>query len=268
LASFQDEREQLEQLEELFQQAKFIAGLAQADEVTKQFPASFQLRFLKFKFLHALKKDDEAILLLREMHGMFGDNIMILKELGDLNFQQQKLPESLLYYKKLLFLDSFNSVAQERVKQMQGMLTADVNAKLADTKVEIHVHDGLPAERSAPLQPGSPPPISHAVDVPPVQITIDSEAGPGALAEGKESPPPAEDLHFETESAAELYFKQGLYREALAFFKSLFEKTGRTDFFLKIKAILLLLRTDKSNQVIEKLQKFLQLIQQRGSQIV
>jgi tetratricopeptide (TPR) repeat protein len=261
LASFQNEREQLGQLEELFQQGKFIAGLAQADEVTKQFPASFQLRFLKFKFLHALKRDDEAVQLLREMHGMFGDNIMILKELAELNFQQQKLPESLLYYKKLLFLDSFNAVAQERVKQLQGMLSAGVNARLADTKVEMHVPDGIPGVQS-------PPPLSLAVEAPPVQITFDPEPGPEIPAKEKESAPLAEDLHFETESAAELYFKQGLYRESLAIYKSLFEKTGRTDFFLKIKAILLLLRTDKSNQVIEKLQRFLQLIQQRGSQIV
>ncbi len=210
----------------------------------------------------------KAILLLREMYGMFGDNIMILKELADLNFQQQKLPESLLYYKKLLFLDSFNAVAQERVKQLQGMLTADVNAKLADTKVEMHAHESLPGVRSAPPPPESPPPLSLAVEAPPVQITFDSESGPEIGAKEKEPPPPADDLHFETESAAELYFKQGLYRESLAIYKSLFEKTGRTDFFLKIKAILLLLRTDKSNQVIEKLQRFLQLIQQRGSQIV
>jgi tetratricopeptide (TPR) repeat protein len=255
-------------MEELFQQGKFIAGLAQADEVTKQFPLSFQLRFLKFKFLHALKKDDDAVQLLREMHGMFGDNIMILKELAELNFQQQKLPESLLYYKKLLFLDSFNSVAQERVKQLQGMLSAGVNARLADTKVEMHIPDGLPGVSSAPPEPESPPPISLAVESPPVQINFDSESVPETPAKEKESPLAAADLHFETESAAELYFKQGLYREALAIYKSLFEKTGRTDFFLKIKAILLLLRTDKSNQVIEKLQRFLQLIQQRGSQIV
>lgn len=267
MASFQNEREQLAQLEELFQQGKFIAGLAQADEVTKQFPASFPLLFLKYKFLHALKKDDDGILLLRDMHGKFGDNIMILKELADLNFQQQKLPESLLYYKKLLFLDSFNAVAQERVKQLQGMLTAGVNAKLADTKVEMHVPDSLPGGRSAP-PPGSPPPLSLAVETPPVQITFDSESGPGIPEKEKEPPPPADDLHFETESAAELYFKQGLYRESLAIYKGLFEKTGRTDFFLKIKAILLLLRTEKSNQVIEKLQRFLQLIQKRGSQIV
>lgn len=251
MANFQNEREQLALLEDQFQQNKFVAGLAQADEVIKQFPASFQLRFLKCKFLRALKKNEEAVQLLREMHGMFGDNIMILKELADLNFQQQKHPESLLYYKKLLFLDSFNTVAQERVKQLQGLLEAGVAAGLVDTKVELH-------------QEGSPPPVAS----PPLQITFDAETEPKVLLEEQESPRPAEELHFETESAAELYFKQGLYRESLAIYKNLFEKTGRTDFFLKIKAILLLLRTDKSNQVIERLQRFLQLIQQRGNQIV
>ena len=258
MATFQNEREQLTLLEELFQQNKFEAGLAQADVVIKQFPASFQLRFLKFKFLLALNNTQEAMQLLREMHGMFGDNIIILKELADLNFKQQKHPESLLYYKKLLFLDSFNTVAQERVKQLQGLLEAGVDAKLADTKVELRQEDNLLRTPAAPPPHESPPPL----------ITFDSETGPTLLEEEKGSPQPAEELHFETESAAELYFKQGLYRESLAIYKNLFEKSGRTDFFLKIKAILLLLRTDKSNQVIERLQRFLQLIQQKGSQIV
>jgi tetratricopeptide (TPR) repeat protein len=65
-----------------------------------------------------------------------------------------------------------------------------------------------------------------------------------------------------------LYFKQGLYQEALAIYKNLFEKTGRSDFFLKIKAILMLLRTERNSRIIEQLQRFLQLIQQRGSQSV
>ncbi|MBU4268534.1 MAG: hypothetical protein KJ808_06760 [Acidobacteria bacterium] len=251
MANFQNEREQLAQLEDLFQQNKFIDGLAQADVVIKQFPVSFQLRFLKYKFLRALEKSEEAMLLLREMHGMFGDNIMVLKELADLNFQQQKHPESLLYYKKLLFLDSFNTVAQERVKQLQGLLEAGMTAKLADTKVE------LSQEYSMSRKLSSPP-----------QITFEGESGPTVLTDEKGSPRPGEEKTFETESAAELYFKQGLYRESLAIYKNLFEKTGRTDFFMKIKAILLLLRTEKSNQVIEQLQRFLQLLQQRGSQIV
>jgi len=251
LANFQNEREQLAQLEDLFRENKFIDGLAQAEEVIKQFPASFQLRFLKFKFLRALEKTEESMLLLREMHVMFGDNIMVLKELADLNFQQQKHPESLLYYQKLLFLDSFNSVAQERVKQLQGLLGAGVSAKLDDTKVELFKEDSVARELSAPPQ-----------------ITFEVESGTTVLADEKGSLPPGEEKHFETESAAELYFKQGLYHESLAIYKNLFEKTGRTDFFMKIKAILLLQRTEKSNQVIEQLQRFLQMIQQRGSQIV
>ena len=75
--------------------------------------------------------------------------------------------------------------------------------------------------------------------------TADGGGIAGASPQLKPLPPDAEELHFQTESAAELYFKQGLYREALAIYKNLFEKTGRTDFFLKIKAILLLLRTDR-----------------------
>lgn len=256
MANFQNEREQLAQLEVLFQQKKFADGLVQAEAVLSHFPASIQLRFLKFKFLRELHKTGEALQLLREMHAMFGDNILVLKELADLHFQQQQYPESLLYYNKLLFLDSFNSQAQERVKHIQGTLLAGMADKLADTKIEFRPAAPAASEALA-IETGQPSPIS-----------IDLESGPAPRNRKAAAAPQGEEAPFATESAAELYFKQGLYQEALAIYKSLFEKTGRTDFFLKIKAILMLLRTDRNNRVVERLQRFLQLIQQRGSQSV
>ncbi|MCX6556313.1 MAG: hypothetical protein NTW95_02615 [Candidatus Aminicenantes bacterium] len=257
MATFQNEREQLAQLEELFQQNKFAAGLAQVDVVLKQFPASFQLRFLKCRFLRAVKNNAEALHLLHEMHAMFGDNIMVLKELADLNFEMQKHPESMVYYKKLLFLDSFNPVALERVKQIQSRLEASVSEKLADTKVEVRVDDTKPAAAAA----------ASAADAPPV-ITFDEPAEPVLPMGEKPSAEPKPELNYETESAAELYFKQGLYRESLAIYKKLFEKSGQAEYFLKIKAILLLQRHDKNSQIIERLQYFLELIKKRGSQLV
>jgi len=278
LANFQNERELLAQLEGLFQQKKYAAGLTQADVVLQQYPASFQLKLLKYRFLRELRKNDEAMYLLREMHVMFGDNIMILKELADLHFRQQQFPESLLYYKKLLFLDSFNSQAQERVKHLQGMLEASTAEKLADTQVEVHQDAGRSHEGTgAAARPQAAAAAADAADVQSPkgtdvfdqpQITFEGEGRVGEPILEAPEPAAAEDLHFDTESAAELYFKQGLYRESLAIYKNLFEKTGRTDFFLKIKAILLLLRTDRSNQVIERLQRFLLLIQERGEQLV
>ncbi len=103
----------------------------------------------------------------------------------------------------------------------------------------------------------APPPISFAAE--------EEAAAPAATAT-----PAAHEagLHFQTESAAELYFKQGLYKEALSIYKNLFEKTGRTDHFLKIKAILQLLRADRNSRIIERLQRFLQLLQHRGNQFV
>jgi tetratricopeptide (TPR) repeat protein len=253
LANFQNEREQLAQLEEMFQQNKLLAGLTQAEVVLKQFPASFQLRFLKFKFLRQLKKNPEAMQMLREMHAMFGDNIMVLKELADLNFELQKHSESLLYYKKLLFLDSFNPAAQERVKQIEYLLLTVVSEKLADTKIEVRLDDTQP--------------VADDNTAPPV-ITFAEQAETALPVEEIALPDRDPELDFETESAAELYFKQGLYRESLAIYKKLFEKTGNAEYFLKIKAILLLQRNDKNSQIIEKLQNFLQQIQKRGSQLV
>lgn len=260
MANFQNEREQLAQLELLFQQKKFSDGLAQVEAVLSQFPASLQLRFLKFKFLRELNRTGEALQLLRETHAMFGDNIMVLKELADLHFKLKQFPESLLYYNKLLFLDSFNSQAQERVKHIQGTLEAGLVDKLADTKVEFR-----PADTAA--APAPPELLVIETEAPP-QIIFPAASGSAARPEAVAAVPEDAVTPFETESAAELYFKQGLYQEALAIYKNLFEKTGRTDFFLKIKAILMLLRTDRNGRIIEQLQRFLQLIQQRGRQSV
>jgi tetratricopeptide (TPR) repeat protein len=192
---------------------------------------------------------------------------MVLKELADLHFQQQQYPESLLYYNKLLFLDSFNVQAQERVKHLQGMLQAGVADKLADTQVEYRpAAVPPPAPAAAPAAPAAPQALTIETGQP-EPISIDLEGAP-APRNREAAAPQGTEAPFATESAAELYFKQGLYQEALAIYKSLFEKTGRTDFFLKIKAILMLLRTDRNNRVVERLQRFLQLIQERGSQSV
>jgi tetratricopeptide (TPR) repeat protein len=247
-------------MEGLFQQKKFVDGLAQSEAVLAQFPASIQLRFLRFKFLRELNRTSEALQQLREMHAMFGDNIMVLKELADLHFQQGQFPESLLYYKKLLFLDSFNSQALERVKQIQGSLQAGVADKLADTQVEYRPA-AAPSASAATAAPEN-----LVIETEPPRITLDVDAGIGPPPEAPAAE--AAETPFATESAAELYFKQGLYQEALAIYKNLFEKTGRSDFFLKIKAILMLLRSDRNSRIIEQLQRFMQLIQQRGSQRV
>lgn len=255
MAIYHNEREQLAQLEWLFQQKKFTEGLARAETVLREFPASFHLKFLKYKFLRELQENDAALKQLREVHALSGDNIMVLKELADMHFQLKKLPESLQYYKKMLFLDSFNGLAQERIKLIQGTLEAGVADRLADTQVEKR-------PESPPAAPPPPPPVTAADEPPQVRI----ETGPGAAPAA--APERADEQVFQTESAAELYFKQGLYREALAIYKNLFERTGRNDHFLRIKAILLLRRTEAGQRTIERLQRLLQRFQQQGGQRV
>jgi len=220
----------------------------------QQFPSSFHLKFLKINFLKELGKLDQAVQSLLEMYARFGDNILILKELADLNFQQKRFPESLLYYNKLLFLDSFNPHAQERVRQVKGMLEAGVSATLSDTQIELHLDDAKPVVDGE----AAPQPLISFAEQPRPEISMP----------GKPFPDQEQELNFETESAAELYFKQGLFIESLAIYKKLFEKTGKTDYFLKIKAILLLQHNERNGQIIQKLQRFLELIQKRGSQFV
>ena len=254
MANYQTEREQLLLLENMFKQKQFAAGLAEAEKVLLQFPSSFHLKFLKINFLKELDKTDQALQALLEMYARFGDNILILKELADLNFLQKRFPESLFYYSKLLFLDSFNVQAQERVKEIKDLLESGVSAKLSDTQVEVRP-DGIKPEFAA-----------EAVLSP--TISFAEPAGPEISVPGMHLPGQEPELNFETESAAELYFKQGLFNESLAIYKKLFEKTGKTDYFLRIKAILLLQSNEKNGLIIQRLQHFLELIQKRGSQFV
>lgn len=263
MAAYQSEREQLAQLEWLFEQKKFAEGLARTEDVLREFPASFHLKFLRYRFLRQLQQNVEALQLLREMHAMSGDNIMVVRELADLNFQQKQFPESLLYYKKLVFLDPFNSLAQERLKLLQNRLEIGVSDRLADTKAEFRP-DPVPAAEAVGAEPA--PAAAAGTEPPPITLDLGEEpvrqpAGSPADAEGA-------GLHFQTESAADLYLQQGMLREALAIYKSLFEKTGRSDHFQKIQAILQRLRAERGDRVIERLQRFLELLQKRGSPIV
>ncbi len=264
MAAFQSEREQLAQMEWLFQQKKFAEGLARTETVLREFPASFHLKFLRYRFLRQLQQPDEALRLLREMHAMSGDNILVVRELADLHFQRKQFAESLLWYRKLAFLDSFNSQAQERIKLLQGMLEAGVSDRLADTKAEFRAEAEKPVP-APPREPAAPAP-------PPESAAVAPPASPAPEAHGREpeaAPAPAAGgLHFQTASAAELYSQQGMYREALAIYKNLFEKSGSTDHFQKIQAILRRQRAEQGRRTIERLQRFQDALKKRESPIV
>lgn len=312
MATFQNEREQLAQLEWLFQQNKFAEGLARTETALREHPASFHLKFQRYRFLRQLQQNAEGLQLLRELHAMSGDNILVVRELADLLYQQKQPAESLVYYNKLLFLDSFNSQAQERVKQLQGLLEGSVSDRLADTRPEFRLEPPpAPVPEPAPEKaaPVDEPQFSISLDEPPaagevelvpaadaatldllatdapevepapageVELVPAADAAPLDLLATDASeaePAPASTgeaggLNYQTESAAELYFKQGMYREALAIYKGLFEKSGRSDHFHKIQAILQLLRADRAQRVSQRLQRFLELLQARGRQLV
>ena len=283
MASFQNEREQLAQLEWLYQQKKFAEGLARTETALREHPASFHLKFQRYRFLRQLQQNAPALQLLRELHAMSGDNILVVRELADLLYQQKQPAESLVYYKKLLFLDSFNSQAQERVRQLQGMLEGSVSDRLADTRPEFRLEPPpapVPEPPPAPAAPVDEPQFSISLDEPPAPAAGETAPVPAAATLGLLEPDvpvtepapagagEAEGLNYQTESAAELYFKQGMYREALAIYKGLFEKSGRSDHFHKIQAILQLMRADRAQRVSERLQRFLELLQARGRQLV
>ena len=92
------------------------------------------------------------------------------------------------------------------------------------------------------------------------------EPPPGA--EPAKEGPVQEEFDFETETAAELYLRQGIFREALRIYRKLHEQTGDPNFLARIRQIENQEMGGRENGTIDRLNRFLQLIRKRGNKLV
>jgi hypothetical protein len=81
----------------------------------------------------------------------------------------------------------------------------------------------------------------------------------------QESPEIKEEMEFVTESAAELYLSQGLYKDALKIYEKLYAAQQDERFLLKINQLNAHIISQKK---IQRLTDFGKLIQKRGEKIV
>jgi tetratricopeptide (TPR) repeat protein len=91
-------------------------------------------------------------------------------------------------------------------------------------------------------------------DLPMVQATVPAKKKLGDTA----------DIEFETESAADLYFRQGLYREAQKIYKKLYLHTSDEKYFAKLNEIANIQSRTKEYEVIDRLTKLMNLLQEKG----
>jgi hypothetical protein len=126
------------------------------------------------------------------------------------------------------------------------------------------------AEPPPPAPAPAPEPLELDIDQPepPAPTPVTEAAPPPAPempAEAETAPEEAEKDDFITESAAELYQKQGLYDEALTIYEKLYAVEKLEKYLTKIQQ---LKRKRVLDRQIQALNEFLRRIQQKGEELV
>lgn len=287
MTDFKSEKNQFLLLEKYYIDRNFSEALVLADKLLQQYPTSFPLKLLYARVLKAMGRLAEAERLLVELGKNYPDNINLLNEIGDLYVKQKKFTEGLAYYHRILFLDSFNEQARAGVQAAQDFIRNSTIESLEDTLLEVKVPEGLFRKSEPVVPPPATPDLNldgPAVRVEPVpDITIhfnEESTGSAAPPTGilLEEPPPRvepvkegpgpDEFDFETETAAELYLRQGIFREALRIYRKLHEQTGDPNFLARIRQIENQDKSGRENRTIDRLNRFLQLIRKRGNELV
>lgn len=172
MADMKSEKEQLNELENLFRQKRFSDALEVAKKASSDYPSSYPIKFLFVRTLKELNKLAEAGEVLKELMLIYPNNINLLLESGNLAVLQDKFDEGIEYYNKILFLDPFNTEAKNsieeiniikkdgRVKKVKGGGVSSQNQKLqsADTLPEFDSGKLRDIISEEPLPPPPPPP--------------------------------------------------------------------------------------------------------------
>ncbi|MGE5341518.1 MAG: tetratricopeptide repeat protein [Candidatus Omnitrophota bacterium] len=242
--SLKDERIQLSALEDLYKQKRLPEALSAAVKLKEEFPRSFHVRFLYAKILKELDRLTEAEETLNELMQLFPNNINVLLETGKLAVESNRFDDAIDYYNKILFLDPFSPDAKSAIDRINLLKKEPLRKeKMAYSEPEP-IHDQLPMEDFRDLKriaredtrreeffmeppPPIPPEALHFEEPEPQPFTIELEGlKPEINNEPEPVAPPLPDdnknLEFVTESAAELYMKQGLFEDALDIYRKLF----------------------------------------------
>lgn len=247
MADQQNERSYLVQLQKFVDEKDFSSALSLAEKSLKLFPFSFQIKLFYSKILKSLGRYDDAKTYLNDLDKQYPYNISILMELASTLYFLKEYQESLIFYNRILFLDSFNEQAKKKVEEIQRFLDSRFRERLDETHVDER---GIQSEEDAKDIARQPTAVIPDED---------EEEHPEIIADPEQSGN-GEDVEFITESAAQLYLKQGLTSEAIRIYRKLYEQTGETRFLDKLQEMKQSTETHGPDKVIEKLERFLERI--------
>ncbi len=279
MVDLKDEKVQLKALENLFAQKRFSEALAMAEKLNSDFPDSYYINILYIKILMELNRLSEAEDTANGLLQLYPDNINLLQQAGNICLKLNKYDESIEYYNKILFLDPFNTLAKESIEKIKApKKTVEGRGKKSPDFVSYQDEKMIARQDTVPEDqlPDSKTNVDQGPEIPEgsTSTSVNEDSEPPPIPEVKEVPEMNEEILEEeekeeveimTESAAELYLSQGLYKDALKIYEKLYAIRQEERFVLKIRQ----LKTHIINQKkIQQLTDFWKLIQKRGEKIV
>lgn len=294
------ERDRLTDLEILFNEKRYAEALSFAEEISKEFPSSFQMKLLHAKILKELNKLDEAENLLKEEVSNFPDNVNLLLEVGDIYSKKGEYNLATEYYNKVMFIDPFNLKAKKLIektdeirkkKALKTEFSADSitykekeNKNLDDTNIseperEVEDNPVIEVEETVEQKELEEDILKFEENKEELQeivyedIKINQEEN-NQISDFKIDEEILEKKmddtideisfgeEFITESAAKLYIDQGLYNNAIVIYEKLLKKSKEKKYSERIIEI------KRSQKIIQKLEHFSKLIQNIGEKVV
>lgn len=294
------ERDRLTDLEILFNEKRYAEALSFAEEISKEFPSSFQMKLLHAKILKELNKLDEAENLLKEEVSNFPDNVNLLLEVGDIYSKKGEYNLATEYYNKVMFIDPFNLKAKKLIektdeirkkKALKTEFSADSitykeeeNKNLDDTNIseperEVEDNPVIEVEETVEQKELEEDILKFEKNKEELQeivyedIKINQEEN-NQISDFKIDEEILEKKmddtideisfgeEFITESAAKLYIDQGLYNNAIVIYEKLLKKSKEEKYSERIIEI------KRSQKIIQKLEHFSKLIQNIGEKVV
>ncbi len=294
------ERDRLTDLEILFNEKRYAEALSFAEEISKEFPSSFQMKLLHAKILKELNKLDEAENLLKEEVSNFPDNVNLLLEVGDIYSKKGEYNLATEYYNKVMFIDPFNLKAKKLIektdeirkkKALKTEFSADSitykekeNKNLDDTNIseperEVEDNPVIEVEETVEQKELEEDILKFEENKEELQeivyedIKINQEEN-NQISDFKIDEEILEKKmddtideisfgeEFITESAAKLYIDQGLYNNAIVIYEKLLKKSKEEKYSERIIEI------KRSQKIIQKLEHFSKLIQNIGEKVV
>jgi len=279
------EREQLLKLESLVYSGRETEALNIIERVKDEFSDSFQIKFIKAKVLIELEKYVSAEEILRELERNNKDNLNLLRLFSDLYIKIGKKEISLEYLNKIIFIDPFNSEIKDKINNLKIQIERQKTSQ-ADTIQEVKFEEYEEQEHEQELNE-APSLIREQDSIEETDIEnrndVDSELEAqeqeniveGELSEVKEVVKEEavvgdeyvdnDEDEFNTLSAAAIYIKQGLHRDALIILENIYRKNKDEKV---LEMILNLKKRIKSIKKIKVLNYFMDTIKKKEADLV